>query len=91
MKSTLKSQLEQAAQREKHWGELTSDEKIERMRLIVKQINRDICGLEEKIRKLIEHQHNDKGELIIVRKMSYYGEPEREGRRKEDSDIDVYF
>ena len=51
--------------REKYWSELNQDEKIERMRRIVKNQGREVEELKEKVRKLRKHSHMNNGEIVV--------------------------
>jgi len=53
--------------REKYWSELTPDEKIERMRLVVREIGRDVLDINIKMRKINRHKHDEKGMPIGVK------------------------
>ena len=60
-------------QRNKHWSELTSDEKIERLREIVKRLESQNSNLRETVDNLREHQHID-GTIVIPMKRHYSGD-----------------
>lgn len=51
--------------REKNWDELNEHESIERMRNVVKVLKHRIKGLEQQVCGLMEHFHNDKGEIAV--------------------------
>ena len=75
--------------REKHWSELDSDEKIERMREEVKRWQKIVSGMKEKIEKLSRHTHNpNDGKLLIS--MSYQEGYPMHTRYQKDTD-EVYF
>jgi len=75
---------------EKYWNELKDSEKIERMRLVVKELNREIKEVKAGIRELYRHNHNKDGEPVIVKRLGYDLE-ERRSYKEEDSKTDVYF
>lgn len=64
------SPLATLASREKYWNELTSDEKIERLRLEVKRLQtekEDMTGKLERARVIAEyHQHNEHGFVVMA-------------------------
>ena len=51
--------------REKYWSELTSDEKIERMRGIVQRLERQLIDVQNDYYVLSKHQHKTDGQLMI--------------------------
>lgn len=51
--------------REKDWNELDVLERLERMRQIVKMNAREIQSLNEQLARLLDHQHNTQGEIVI--------------------------
>ena len=53
----------------KYWSELTQKEKIERTRQRVKGLESTIRRLEDTVWELRRHQHNDKGEAIIEKRI----------------------
>ncbi len=60
--------------REKYWSELDADGKIERMRQEVKNAQRRLAEAEEKVRQLLQHNHNGSDIVIPLIKPSeeYY-------------------
>jgi len=73
--------------REAFWNELQIEQKIERMREIVKRQERDIENLVMNINKLRNHAHNDFG-LLMIPFDSSSGEP---SRQRYDNKEDKYF
>ena len=57
--------------REKYWSELDSDGRIERMRQEVKNLQRINDHQLNIIQKLLAHQHDDTGGLVV--KLNEYG------------------
>jgi len=51
--------------REKYWSELQLEEKIERMRKMVKILMREVGELNDTIAKLRKHSHLDSGEIVV--------------------------
>ena len=65
-----KAEMEKARiLREKGWDELKVDEKMERMREIVKQnnigANRQLLDLSKVVSKFENHSHKDNGDIVI--------------------------
>ena len=52
--------------REKHWNELDDTQKMERMRLVVRNQKRELAELHTMIYRYSRHQHKDDGTLIIA-------------------------
>lgn len=52
--------------REKYWDELNVEEKIERMRVNVKNVQFSISQLRDDVESLFEHAHDKDGKLIFV-------------------------
>ena len=50
--------------REKYWSEIDSDERIERLRLEVKRLIRQLQEAQDKIFKLSVHQHASDGTML---------------------------
>ena len=53
------------ASREKYWSELSSDEKIERLRNEVKQIRNLRNNIDSLLSKFSLHQHGENNEILI--------------------------
>ena len=51
--------------RERYWEECSFDEKIERMRQVIKVLQRQVDGLATMTAKLALHQHGKDGRLVI--------------------------
>jgi len=64
--------------REKYWSELTPDEKIERMRLVVREIRRELSDINNKMRKINRHKHDEKGMPIIIKGLDIHSFSDRE-------------
>lgn len=73
--------------RQKNWGELTTEEKIERLRHEVKGNNRTIERLRKQVRELMRHKHLG-DDLVTDISSGSYGESESSGREPSD---EVYF
>jgi len=58
------------SQREQLWKEITQEKKIERMRDIIKSIQRDIDQISRSVGHLSKHDHKD-GEIVIPVKNIY--------------------
>lgn len=67
---TAQSEMK-APVRPKHWKELTADEKIERMRERVQQLQSQNDTLRNIVEDLRKHEHIDGG--IVVPMKPYYG------------------
>jgi len=78
------------ASRQKYWGELTLEEKIERMRGIIKELGEDYNRINKMINEFREHRHNDSGESIIIRKLNFSSN-QCERSRPEPLKDDIYF
>ena len=52
-------------QEPKFWNELNSDEKIERMREQIKELNRQIMDIRRNVQALCIHRHNAKNEVVV--------------------------
>ena len=59
--------------REKHWNELQFTEKTERMRVVVKTLERRVESLRRGMALLEGHSHQG-GEIMIKMQEQYYGE-----------------
>lgn len=53
-----------AGSREKYWGELTADEKIERMRSEVKRLKTATEVTKVLVEELLAHEHGARGEVL---------------------------
>lgn len=66
--TTLGNGALNGASREKNWNELTSDEKLERMRQIIKSLSRQLGEAQASINHqrecLCQHSHSDKGIVV---------------------------
>ena len=51
--------------REKHWGEIDSDEKIERMRTEVRHLREELDHLRKAYKNMESHQHLSDGEIVV--------------------------
>ena len=49
----------------KYWKELTSEERIERMRSRVKELEEDRSGFRAAVIALSQHQHGPAGEVLV--------------------------
>ena len=81
------------ASREKHWSELGIEEKVERMRQIIKQKDRTISNLWGTVEQLRAHVHAPHdGHILYDPVQSRYGmlAPEDDRPRTEKGD-EVYF
>lgn len=77
--------------REKYWKELSGEEKVERMRQEVKNLQNSQVASNRTIRKLENHSHsNDALRRLLVPFESSYGEGRVTGRSIKDED-EVYF
>lgn len=56
---------EMKAFREKTWPELTDSEKIERMRGVVKNLQRECRSLSARLSPLRYHEHGEGGKILI--------------------------
>jgi hypothetical protein len=72
--------------REKYWCELTTEEKVERMRDILKRIMREMDSIRITIDKIRRHKHDPEGLPIVEERLdiSYdvaisYNEAEEKG------------
>ena len=85
------SGTEMLASRPNYWKELKCEEKIERMREIVKSLQNGFSYIENRLSKLEQHIHNKNGEAVYEEKFSRsgFGEVTQRGNIK-DSD-EVYF
>jgi hypothetical protein len=76
--------------REKYWSELTTDEKVERMREQVKNLIRIVDRLDYKLNLLLRHSHHEGGVTIPIDEcreaIGAIG-----GRVKPENKDDVYF
>lgn len=52
------------ASREKYWSEAGTEERIERMHIVVKHLQSTVSGLEAQVQELREHSHQD-GRIVI--------------------------
>jgi len=78
------------ASREKYWKELTSEEKVERMRKIVKHQAGEISFLRQQLDSLQEHVHV--GNNIYNRRGRYgYEEIGLDQSRRSEKDDEVFF
>ncbi len=74
--------------REKYWGELAIEEKLERMRSLVKSLVVNIDEMRSKINRIGDHTHDENGKAIIQKPMReamdvYVTPITRMGTRKE--------
>ena len=79
----------QSAKREKYWSELKQEEKLERMRGIVKMLSSEIERFQRLIWKIEKHKHNKEG-LPIIEETLLSSESQGFGVKTEKSN-DVYF
>lgn len=79
--------------RPKWWKELKANEKVERTREVLKQVQRGIYNLESKIDELARHSHEPNGEAIIKKPLQRlgYGEVEQSAKMPERNPDEVYF
>ena len=61
---TLGNQM--LASREKYWKELKADEKVERMRTVVKRLEERIENLKQSEALLMRHSHTEDGSVVVV-------------------------
>ena len=73
--------------REKYWGELTTEEKIERMREQVKNLQREIRDLGSLIQSLSEHSHLNNEIVMPLRSRRGHGEGEQMQRGPGKDDV----
>lgn len=63
------------ASREKYWKELNADEKIERLRALLKSQVSENDKLRREIYRMKTHTHNSEGKAVITTPLTeYYGE-----------------
>jgi archaellum component FlaC len=78
--------------REKYWSELTTDEKVERMRDQVKSLIRIVDRLNYKLNLLFRHSHHDhEGRVTIPIDECREAIGAIGGRVKPENKDDVYF
>ena len=77
------------AKREKYWKELTADEKVDRMRIVVKDLEKQLSWAQQTIEKLNRHVHS--ANEIYFRESRMMGEVEVGDLRRKPMDDDVYF
>ncbi len=82
----MADQMEKQTCREKHWSEISSDQKIERMRLEVKRMQRLIDELRDNYAQMASHVHV--GPAIAYLSSGPGG---HSGRRIDDHNLDQYF
>jgi conjugal transfer/entry exclusion protein len=75
--------------REKYWSELTTEERVERMREQVKNLQREIRSLGNLIQNLSEHNHLNNEIVMPLR--SRRGLEKTEQTRRGPGKDDVYF
>ncbi len=78
--------MDECCSREKYWSELSLEEKVERMRSIVKRLQRTVNDLGMDIRMLNNHDHLD-GEIVVKQKSLHSSPNECSGT----NDNEVYF
>lgn len=62
-------------QREKYWSEIDTDEKIERLRAFVKNLQGENNRLRSTINSIKQHTHDDQGKAVTVKPLTdEYGE-----------------
>ncbi len=86
--------LETQCCREKHWNELTIEEKVERTRLVVKGVDRAYHINGNAVRELTNmferHQHTDRGKIVVsLPDKNYHRESARD--RPENNDGACFF
>ena len=86
--STVLSQ--KSAGREKYWSELSSKEKIERLRDIVRCLKEEVRDIRIKVSQVSNHKHDENGEAVIIKRMGYLDHEVCE-RKPEKRNDDVYF
>jgi len=75
--------------RQKYWSELDADEKIERMRDVVRDLKESLSGSNKNWDNFRNHKHNKEGEPVVEKRLAYGGDVcERAERKKND---EVYF
>ena len=64
--------------RNKSWEELDINEKVERMRIAIKQkesrLSRQVSRVDKDVSSLIKHSHKDNGDIVVPLRESCYGE-----------------
>lgn len=60
------SEEQMMPQREAYWGELDDKQKIERMREHVRRLEARMSDLQEQVRKLLGHSHDQQGNPTVV-------------------------
>ncbi len=75
--------------REKYWKELTADEKLERMRMEVKQLRNRLDAAQQTIQQSRQHVHS--ANEIYFRELRRGDVVEVEGPRRNLNDDEVYF
>ena len=81
-----------APSREKYWSELGIEEKVERMRKVIKQTERmlsELMGTVEQLRTHVHAQHD--GRILYDPRQSSYGMAVGDERRRHEKDDEVYF
>ena len=84
-KGSLRDEMVREAQRpggDKYWSELTVEEKLERMRGVLKTLEMSQGGLRRQFDKLRLHRHGENG-LLLVPIDSVYGV--EEGQKRPES------
>jgi len=78
--------------REKYWSEVGIEEKVERMRQVIKQKDRtlsELWGIVEQLRTHVHAQHD--GRILYDPGQSRYGMVAGDERRRHEKDDEVYF
>jgi regulator of replication initiation timing len=68
------------AQREKYWSEIKADEKIERLRTLLKSMVSENNRLRSELNKIKRHTHDESGKAVTIKPLSEeYGEDSQIG------------
>lgn len=66
MEADRKAYTECMPSRQKYWGELTADEKLERMRAEVKSLKVTVNSLNDFIQLLLDHSHGSNNKVVTT-------------------------
>ena len=69
--TTIAQKLSEMPHREKWWSELTSDEKIERMRQVLKNIQTDLQFFHGRVENLMRHDHSNQKIVVPLEERGY--------------------
>lgn len=89
-------QMEGKVERPKSWGELNQDQKIERCREEIKNLQKrlswDLRRLDKKVELLLQHQHLPSGEVCKkVERFDFSGEDSCGSKISNENLTEIYF